>query len=80
MDRDTASLIVELVQKCEAAFVEVDEHLDTIGAMREQRAILLQQNGEYQKRIARQDARIAALCEENRALRQQVAEWLKAAA
>lgn len=77
---DTAALIIGLVEKVEAAHVESDELAATVSVLREQRAILMQRVHEFEKQTKQQRQRIATLCDENRALRAQVAEWIKAAA
>ncbi len=77
---DIATLIVELVGKCEAAYAESDELSATVRDLREQRAILMQRVHELEKETKRQHQRIATLCDENRALRAQAAAWMKAAA
>lgn len=80
MSADTAKLIVELVGKCEAAYVEADELTAAVRDLREQRAVLLQQLHEAGRADRRQKERIAALCDENRRLRAEIASWLRAAA
>ncbi len=80
MTPEIARLIVELTQQLDAAYGEIDEAKADAADVREQRAIVLQQLHEANKTIKRQAERIATLCDENRALRQQAAEWMKVAA
>lgn len=80
MSLDLAKLIVEQVQNLQAAYFELDEATDAAALLREQRSVLMQRVNELEKRVRRQDERIAALADDNRALRAVIAEWQKAAA
>lgn len=80
MTRSIADLVVDLAHRLEAAYVEADEAKADAKAVREQRGILLERVHELEKLTKRQGERIAALCDENRALRATVTEWQKVAA
>lgn len=80
MTPEIARLIVDLTQRLEDAYAESDEAKADAARVREQRQILLHQIHEAGKADKRQKERIAALCDENRRLRAEIASWLKAAA